>query len=283
MKLLCFRFDVDTALCASKGVPNLVNLANSLGVKFTFFFNMGRAVSRTAYLKKRWQKMPHTSLTDGKVIKLSSLKKLGLFQFILTALFNPYVGRAYMGNILFAHQKGHEIGLHGGRNHGEWQNNSQNWTEARFREELEFGLAMLHRAGIEHVTAFSSPGWQGPQGLHPVLNSLGFKSVADMHGHDLNEITRIGPELISIPTNIVGEPGGVGYIEHLRAKGLNHQDIITHFQETLMRQNQFAVVYDHPYYAGIRELDLIEKMIIIAHEMDYSIVTIKEIVSTLAK
>ena len=43
MKLCCFRFDADTHVCVSVGIPRLVELGNRLGARFTFFVNMGRA------------------------------------------------------------------------------------------------------------------------------------------------------------------------------------------------------------------------------------------------
>lgn len=39
-KTFSFRFNVDTHLCARKGVPNLIALADKLDVRFAFFFNM---------------------------------------------------------------------------------------------------------------------------------------------------------------------------------------------------------------------------------------------------
>lgn len=281
MRFFCFRFDVDTVPCVSRGVPNLIDLADSLGVKFTFFFNMGRATSRKDYLRKLWQKMRKSD--NIQLSKLSSLHKLGLLHFLITAIRNPYVGKAYPVVVQLANRKGHEVGLHGGRSHGEWQNNAKNWSEVHFRKEVEYGLTMLRRIGIEHITSFSSPGWQGPNSLHSVLSSLDFRIVADIHGNDLDEINWVGPDknLIAIPTNIAGEPGGVGYIEHLRAQGLDDNHIIIHFQHALSRRKKFVVVYDHPYYAGIQELPIVEKMIRIAHDMGLRVVTLREMASAL--
>jgi peptidoglycan/xylan/chitin deacetylase (PgdA/CDA1 family) len=275
-KLFCFRFDVDTHVCAQRGVPNLVALAGALGVPFTFFFNMGRGVSRLDYLRKQSrsnaQRAPSTA-------KLSNLEKLGYWQFARVALFNPWVGRAHPKTIRAAHEQGHEVGLHGGRNHGEWMQHASAWSEGRFREEVSAGQRLLTQAGVPPATSFSSPGWQGPAPLHAALESLDFDLIADLHGEGFEESRQTGPgeRLWSVPTNLTGEPVGVGYIENLRARGFERDAIVEEFRSALQRVDRIAVVYDHPYFAGIRELSTVERMVKSAQELGFEVVTLKEI------
>ena len=44
-KLVC-RFDIDTHKCIRDGVPNLLEISEERNVRFTFFLNAGRAISR---------------------------------------------------------------------------------------------------------------------------------------------------------------------------------------------------------------------------------------------
>ncbi len=275
MKKMCFRFDVDTYLCASKGVPNLITLAELHDVHFTFFYNMGRAIHFPSILKANKNRQ-HEPCAE----KLSNFYKLGWKGYIATVLLNPFVGVYYPNSIVAAHQSGHEIGLHGGTNHGDWMRNARSWDSDKIKSEIEWGLSKLSDIGIMNVTSFSSPGWCAPHELNNVLSYKGFKVVADNHGHDMEELLKFMSSdntLTQVPTNLLGEPGGVGYIEHMRAKKMSDKDIVEKFKNDLGGINQLAVMYDHPYYAGIKELTVLENMICEAKSMGFHITTFNKL------
>ncbi|MCI5117682.1 MAG: DUF2334 domain-containing protein [Candidatus Electrothrix sp. LOE1_4_5] len=275
MKKICFRFDVDTYLCASKGVPNLIKLSNQYGVNFTFFYSMGRAVHLPSIFKSRKNKK-RKPCAD----KFSNLYKLGWGGYIKTVFLNPFVGISYQDSIISAYKKGHEIGLHGGKNHGDWMRNAQSWKPENVKKEIEWGLSELHNIGINNVTSFSSPGWNAPPELNNILLRNGFRFLADIHGHSMEEIfsykNNRGDLLNQVPTNLLGEPGGVGYIEHMRSKQMSDRQIIEKFRHDLNKINKLAVIYDHPYYSGIKELPLLKTMIHVAQSMEFHITTIRE-------
>ena len=275
-KVICFRFDVDTYLCAGRDVPNLVELANKLDVKFTFFFNMGRGIDYKSYFsKKRMQ----SHAPSGK--KLSNFDKLGLFGYLKTAILNPYVGKSYKHLVKAAQVAGHEIGLHGGKNHGAWMAQGKLWSEEKIKNEIEWGLHALGEANVEEITSFSSPGWQGSTSLQNILASKGFTVVADEYGRGLEKVTKLRScehTLYSVPTNLVGEPSGIGYIENMRARQMDDAAILYQFRSDLNNINTLAIMYDHPYFAGIRELRMIETMIGIARDLNFSFATFNEVV-----
>lgn len=274
MKRFCFRFDVDTHLCTSKGMPNLLRLADELDVRFTFFVNMGRGVSRLDCLRGR------TSRERGPMTaKLSNLQKLGLSGFLTAAILNPRVGAAHLDTLRAAHAAGHEIGLHGGMNHATWLNHSTRWSADRIRRELAPALDILHHSGIPMPRGFSSPGWQGSDSLEEALESLGFIYVADTHDPAAQAIMPVRPDsrLLAIPTNLSGEPDGVGYLEHMRAVGMTETQILDTFSQQL-KDRPLAIAYDHPYYAGVAELDVIRRMICIARDQEYRITTLDDII-----
>lgn len=280
MKYFCFRFDVDTHRCLTKGVPNLMTLAQSLDVRFTFFVNMGRAVSRKQYLKKSFQRK---QVQQSQITKLSNMQKLGVADYMITSLFNPEVGKRHLGLIKQLHQNGHEVGLHGGKNHALWQNFGKSWSEEQIQQEVEWGLQSMRQAEVKSPFGFASPGWQGSTQLNVVLQRLGFAYVADVYGNDCEEIIKANSDLSlpQLPTNIVGEPGGVGYIEYLRAKGMDDAQIIQDFTRRLETKNELAVVYDHPYYVGVQELSMVREMIAVAKFMDFEVTTLAQIVQEL--
>jgi len=276
MKYFCFRFDVDTPKCIKQGVPNLIRLSKKLDVPFTFFINMGRGTSRWSFIKKRLP-FGNKSITQ-KTKKLSDLKKLGLWDYSLMALINPQVGNSHPEIIKSLKKAGHEVGLHGGSNHGEWQNESHKWEKQKFFKEINPALDSLAKFLGEKPLGFSSPGWCGSNNLNTILESLGFYYVADAYGENLKKIVSVRNEskLLQVPTNILGD-GGVAYIENLRAKNMNDNAILEDFSSKLDKQF-FAVLYDHPYYAGIQELSMLEMMIELVRSKGFQIVTLKTLV-----
>ena len=60
---------------------------------------------------------------NNATIKLSTLTKLGLKNYIITLLLNPKL-RKYKNKINILVNSNNEIGLHGGKNHATWQLNA---------------------------------------------------------------------------------------------------------------------------------------------------------------
>ena len=274
MKYFCFRFDVDTPKCIKRGVPNLISLSEELDVPFTFFINMGRGTSRWSFIKKKISFNGNS--TFHRNLKLSNIKKLGLWDYCFMAVINPQVGNTHPDIIQALKKAGHEVGLHGGSNHGKWQNESHTWREKKFREEIMPGLESLSTYLGQRPLGFSSPGWKGSNDLNAVLESLDFHYVADAYGENLQNITyaKNTSNLLQVPTNILGESDGIAYLENLRAKKMDDQAILNDFSSKLEKRT-FAVLYDHPYYAGIQELPILKIMINIVKSKGFQIVTLK--------
>lgn len=256
----------------------LIEIAERERIPFTIFFNMGRGVSRRTSFEKLYRRLRRRPAIVSAT-KLSNMKKLGGFGYIQTVLANPVVGRGSPEVIAKAAHAGHECGLHGGRNHGLWQSFGASWSTSQIYDEVRWGLARMKDAGIQEVRSFSSPGWQGSSELLLVLEKLGFDLVADEHGEGLETVNLVGPtrRVVSVPTNICGEPGGVGYVEHLRARGLDDAAALADFAARLERIERFAVVYDHPYFAGLREPSLLHGLIRVAKDMGFVFTTLSNI------
>tara|TARA_B100000686_G_scaffold8231_1_gene8240 strand:- start:847 stop:1695 length:849 start_codon:yes stop_codon:yes gene_type:complete len=280
MKYFCFRFDVDTPKCLKEGVPNLIRLSKILGVPFTFFINMGRGTSRWSFIKN-WGPLRSKPITQTAK-KLSNLKKLGFLDYFLMALINPKVGNSHPDIIKSLKKAGHEVGLHGGSNHGEWQNESHSWEKQKYFKEIIPALDSLTKILGEKPIGFSSPGWCGSNDLNMILESLNFRYVADAHGKNFEKINFVqnNSKLLQVPTNILGD-GGIAYLENLRAKNLDDNAILKDFSLQLNKRF-FAVVYDHPYYAGTQELLMVEKMVDLARSKGFQIVTLKTLVENIS-
>jgi peptidoglycan/xylan/chitin deacetylase (PgdA/CDA1 family) len=277
MKYICFRFDVDTHKCLRDGVPNLLKLAKIYNIKFTFFINTGRAIDRLDFLHKKIQKFK----TFEEIYSLTAYEKLGIKDYIYAAMVNPQIAQSYSNVIDSIYKKGHEIGLHGGKNHQNWYSSAQEWDETKIMNEISWGLTELKKINKNIVpVGFASPGWNGSNKINSVLQKKGFRYNADLHTNDkIQRVTKIN-NFYTIPTNMTGEPGGVGYIENCRAKKMDDNAILDDFKSKLTKRSKLAVMYDHPYYVGIQELQLLKKLIVIAIHMRYTFITMDNLLKT---
>ncbi|MFW5947287.1 MAG: polysaccharide deacetylase family protein [Gemmatimonadota bacterium] len=270
-RYFCFRFDVDTHRCIRRGVPNLLDLAATLDAPFTFFVNMGRAVSRKRAVRKL---LDGGTPGTGTAARLPPLLKLGVRDAIVAGSLNPMVGAGSPRVLRETLGAGHEIGLHGGYNHAIWQAEAHTWPAERIRNEIADALHALTAITGHQPRGFASPGWNTSPHLTRILPQLGFDYLADRHGPDDRPgMEALAPNgFVSVRTELSGEPGGVAYLEHLRARGLDDAAIRRTFRRHLASAGPLVVAYDHPYYAGIRELDLVRTLVHVAREEGFQVV-----------
>ena len=81
----------------------------------------------------------------------------------------------------------------------------------------------------------------------------------------------------AIYAGLSNSSGGVAYFEHCRVKGMQTWEIVDEVMDKV-HKNDIAVLFDHPYYAGVKEIKCIEKIIQIAGDTnEVSIVPLKEL------
>ncbi len=270
MKFCCFRFDADTHVCVSVGIPRLVELGDRLGAKFTFFINMGRAFDPGTTLFKaarRW-------LTPGGRGSLSVTRKLGPWHALKAAMLNPRAGSSDPTALRSAARSGHEIGLHGGRNHARWERSAHLWTEARLRREIQWGLNQMNRCQLPRPISFASPAWNSPPSLPLVLRSLDFQTLADLYNPFQEEVASL-EGLLVFPTNVHPDAGSAGYLETMRLDSRPTREIIAHFRRQLRAKAELAVVYDHPFFAGVHALEQVKAMVEAALDEGFQVATIQ--------
>lgn len=246
---LIVRFDVDTWPCAHTGMPFLIDFARSLDARFSFMVNMGRSVSRRMYLRKALgPPSAEPPFAVEKIAKLGSLERMGLAGYVQAAALNPMVGRSAGAVLRHALEQGHVLGLHGGRNHGEWQWGAHTWSFERLRSEVRWGLDAFESVGLPRPTKFSSPGWNSPASLPQVLTEQGFVELHDSHRP--GELNRPGQRVGSLSdfnTAFAGEPGGVGYFESALVKSLAPESLADTIVSALRAEPlAIGMVYDHP-------------------------------------
>lgn len=276
-KKICFRFDVDTHVCLSKGMPKLLSLAEQEGVVFTFFVNMGKGFDRVnsiknilgRLLKRRSDSKQHSD-------SLSMFSKLGRKESLIATFMNPFVGAKYTDILRQAVKAGHELGLHGGKNHSHWEKQALSWGYEKLASEIDFGLRHFERAGLPRPLSFASPAWQSPLELQQVLKDKGFTVCADVRDAKADSVETVN-ELHQIPTNILSDSDDVGFIENYRAIGLGYDEILSAFTEQLKLKQSLAMVYEHPFYAGVHEIELLRAMIKSAKKEEFTLTTVNNI------
>jgi peptidoglycan/xylan/chitin deacetylase (PgdA/CDA1 family) len=273
---IAFRFDIDTHKCIRDGVPNILKLAEENQVKFSFFINMGKSVSRYQMLKNMIRKKsPNPLSLNNKPISLSAFRKLGIKDYIQIVLFNPPI-KNYKSQIRSILENGHEIGLHGGRNHQIWAEKSTNWTKEELKNEVIWGLSELQKIFPDYKpVGFASPAWVHPEALNCVLLELEFEYCADSRGGEVEKFF-LDPSLKFPLTTLVGEPGGIALIEHLIAKGATPNSTVEEIV-SMFRNKKNPIAYDHPYFAGVEALPILSKIVLNLLEDGFQFQTISKL------
>lgn len=268
---LVFRFDVDTHKCIRDGVPNLLKIADARCVPFTFFLNLGKAVSIKVSLKNIFKE------NATNVEMMTAREKLGNKDYLYAALINPDLSR-YKTQIIRMMESKCEIGIHGGRNHALWGKYAETWNPLKIKTEIEWALSILRKIHPSYQpTGFASPEWKTPEMLADILCEYNFKYYADLRCNNKEYIVERKKKIPNIGVNLVGEPGGVAFFENCRVKGLKTSQIISMvIQHT--SENPYTVLYDHPYYAGTCELNTIDSIIQEAQDKGIEVVSMGSLI-----
>jgi peptidoglycan/xylan/chitin deacetylase (PgdA/CDA1 family) len=270
---VAFRFDIDTYKCLTEGTHNLAKMAESQNVNFTFFCNFGRAIERVRSFRELW-----SDESRETALHLSARRKLGTWGYVTTIVRNPRNKRylAYLAELV---DGGHEIGLHGGRNHANWARCQHTWGLDYLLDEVTWGLRCLSAVDpSQQRFGFASPEWRSPPFLEDVLRELNFFYLADSHGVGWRHDPSSG--LINIGTRGAIEPGGVAFFENCLARGLSARTAAHNLLENISASPEdLYVVYDHPYFAGREGLDYVSTALNRVLESGFEVVTIREYLS----
>lgn len=278
MKTFCVRFDIDTPTCLQEGVPNLLELGERLGFKSTYFLSVGRAISRTGTVARM---ISGSRSREARAAGFSARRKLGNAGYVKLALLNPPIGRGHPDIVRDIPASGSELGLHGGRNHDTWQNQSREWPREKVEAEIDWAMRWLEQQDLS-VKGFCSPGWTQPNNLAAILRERGFLYRADKYSLEASVGVEELPGFYNLSTNLLGVPAGVAYLEHKRALGLSDAQIRETFARELDASGDHAVMYDHPYYAGVHALELLGDLVAIAMDRGFNIVTMSSVAERLA-
>lgn len=254
--VLALRFDVDSVTCIERGIPELRRLADRLGVRFTFFLNMGYSFNWSHHLRhllRSWG--GRGSKQKGRShrrLSLPTTVKLGWGGVLKTVLLNPCLGERYRATFDALHADGHELGLHGGTDHVIWQRSLDDLEEE--------GLEELFRPAFERFSerygrpaGFASPGFRFNDAVSRLLAAEGFTYTSDVVGETPYE--QMAPDGVpyghfQVPVNVLGDEM-VPLVEQGLAQGRPTADIEQDLVDAITARD-FALAYGHPYVEGVR-------------------------------
>lgn len=272
MAKVAFRFDIDSHLCMRDGVPVLIDMSERLNVPFTFYINAGRAISIKDTL---FSLIKHKHEEDTK--KLSAMQKLGLKEYAYAAIVNPRMTR-YKENIQMIYRSKCELGIHGGMNHSHWYMYAEKWNYKKCRSELLAGISELRKIIPDYEPlGFAAPGFVTSDNVEKALKDVGFKYSSNWHSNGSDEIFSDFGEYSTIGVNLCGEPGGVAYWEYAKANEWTNEQTINYFMH-MVKTKPYIVVFDHPYFAALKEKSLLEHIICQVKDEGCDIVTMSDMI-----
>lgn len=239
------RIDVDTLRGTRRGVPALLQLLETLGVRASFFFcvgpdNMGRnalRLLRPDFLKK--MRRTHAAGLYGWDILLKGTLGPG-----------PNIAHHAGSVIGQTAARGHEIGLHAW-DHWAWQARIERMTPAAVRRSLEKGVVRLRQLTGRRPVCSAAPAWKCTDRVLREKNRFAFAYNSDCRGHSIF-YPRAGREILPQPQIPVTLPT---YDEVVGREGVTAADFNTYLFRCL-RPGALNVLTIHAEVEGIACLKL---------------------------
>jgi peptidoglycan/xylan/chitin deacetylase (PgdA/CDA1 family) len=276
-KLFSFRWDIDHRACITDGLPRILKVCEDLGVKNTFFVNMGRSTNLREWLSKGGLKGSKAKLQDMEAIHL--IKKIGWSRFMLETVLSRPVGRSFIGRLQSLVRSGHELGLHGGADHVVWSRRFFELPESVIAEDVSQAHAEFSEL-FGRPAGFTSPGFKSDERITRIVDGLGFGYDGDAIGGEPHRPT-YGERSAAhwrIPVTICG-PRTVPFLEWHGARSTPTAQVIADL-EARLDQNDWVVLYGHPCYEGVKD-ELLREVFEVVLRRDYRFVTHQEMAEQL--
>jgi undecaprenyl phosphate-alpha-L-ara4FN deformylase len=151
---VALKVDCDTFIGTREGVPRLLELFQSMGIRATFFFTFGP--DRSGLAVRRFITRP------GFLKKMLRSKAASLYGF-QTALYgtllpSPIIGERCASEIVSVAAAGHDTGVHVW-DHVGWQDGLDGWPEAQVREQTGRAHAAYERLFGKPARSAAAAGW----------------------------------------------------------------------------------------------------------------------------
>jgi len=174
--VLGLRVDVDTTVGIKKGMPRLLELFESMGIRSTFFIPFGP--DHAGYAMRRVFRKDFLS----KTFRINPLKIYG-FRTLVSGILLPgrEIGSGFGDTITTALDKSFEIGLHGW-DHFSWQNRIGEMTAEDVSVDLDAATSMFHRVTGVKPHASAAPGWMATENSLDAQEKYNLLYASDLRG-----------------------------------------------------------------------------------------------------
>lgn len=240
------RLDIDTIVCANS-IPKMLRLADELNCRFSFFVNVGKSISIPAAISRRLHSInKHRVMPSNKEApKLSIKDKIGFMGILETILWNPELLPICKNALLIAKKYGHEVGLHGGLNHGIWQSFAANLSQDELANLLTPALTKYVDI-FDSGFGFTSPGFTINPHCYDIFSQSGCTYVSDhVEPKGIIKKTTQG-NLQDIPVTIAA-PSNIDFLESYIAS--NTTTPLKTICANSIAHSQISVLYSHPCFA----------------------------------
>jgi peptidoglycan/xylan/chitin deacetylase (PgdA/CDA1 family) len=274
-KLFLMRWDIDHRACITDGLPTILRVCRQLGVRHTFFVNMGRSTNLREWL--RGLAGTRAKLRDTQAIHL--IRKIGWPRFIAETVLARKVGSSFTPALERVAAEGHELGLHGASDHVAWSRRIDSIPEDVIAADLGETLGQFtHLFG--RPAGFTSPGFRSDERITRLVERFGFTYDGDAIGGKPHRPCHAGQpaQHWRIPVTICGQRT-VPFLEWHGARSTPRQDILADFSRRL-DGSDWPVLYGHPCYEGVHE-GLLRSVLQAVLERGFRFVTHRELAQRL--
>ncbi|CAO4838717.1 MAG: putative 4-deoxy-4-formamido-L-arabinose-phosphoundecaprenol deformylase ArnD [Holosporales bacterium] len=270
--VLGIKIDVDTEKGTRIGVPNLVELFDTLGIQATFLFslgpdNTGRAIKRI-FRPGFFQKASRTSV----------LQIYGL-QTLLNGILwpGPHIGDRH-GNIMrLVHEKNHEVGIHT-YDHIKWQDCLHSMTEPQIRYEITKCRETFKKIFGFAPQTMGAAGWQANRLSLKAYDDTGFVYASDTRGKCpfYPKVKHTAFKTLQIPTTLPTLDELLGRAEY------PFDTLIDHYLN-LLNPDQINILTIHAELEGMLYLNWFKDLLIRFQEKGVVFKTLRTIVNEIDK
>ncbi len=264
-----FRWDVDHRACVTDGIPRIRAICRELGVRNTFFINMGRSTNLGEWLRGAGR--TRAKLADRGAIHL--VRKIGWPRFVAETVLTRPVGLSFPRELKELAEDGHELGLHGGMDHVVWSRRHASSPDAVLAADVRRSHEHFVRC-FGSPAGFAAPGFSADARVARLLDELRFIYDGDAIGGR----PRRNGEHWTIPVTICG-PGTVPFLESHAARGTSREAILEELSRRLDASDP-VVMYGHPCWEGV-EADVLRDIFVRVLQRGYRFVTLAEIAASL--
>jgi peptidoglycan/xylan/chitin deacetylase (PgdA/CDA1 family) len=247
-RVFSYRWDIDHRACITDGLPRILDVCDELGVKNTFFVNMGRSTNLREWLGKGLRGS-RAKLNDMEAVHL--IKKIGWPRFALETLLSRPVGATQIKSLEQLLRRGHELGLHGGADHVIWSRRFAQLPEAEIAADVIRTLE-LYTKHFGKPQGFTSPGFKSDERVRRLVDRLGFSYDGDAIGGEPHRGLVAGDRVRhwTIPVTLCG-PRTIPLVEWHGARGSTEDEIVGDILSRIANES-WVVLYGHPCYEGVR-------------------------------